>query len=168
MWDTIISIAGALLSLGGLIFSILAWREAGSAKTAANKAAQGVKRQSIAMDIAEICQKCQIGLDISYEDVMKKHIEVNDGISRILGLYSQAEIVDENCKKILDNDIVNSLKDIKIQLNALNPGKQQTSENRSQVVEKFYYYQFSELFSTLSGNLNKLKGALEKQLTINI
>jgi len=162
-WETIISNVGVVLSLGGLIFSVMAWREAKKAKTAANKAAKGVKRQSIAMDIAEVCQKCQINFDVGYDDIRSRYNIVNDDVSRILGLYSQQEKEDEDCKKILDNEVVNSLKEINLRLSTFNPIKQETESDSHE--DKFYYYQFSELFSDLSGNLNKFKGALENQLT---
>jgi hypothetical protein len=159
-----IGIIGITVSLVGLYVSWLAYREAGSAKTAALKAAQGVKTQSIAFDISEICQKCEINLGYSYEDIRKSYNQVNDGVQRILGYYLEEGAVDQVSKKILDEDVANTLNEIKVQLNALNPGKQDPTASSSPPPDSFYYYQFSDFFGTLSGSLNKFKGVLERKL----
>jgi len=161
MVDMIIGIIGGLISLGGLVFSVLAWREAGSAKDAAVKAAQGVKRQSIAQEIVAICQRCRIGEDIGYDDIRIRYNDLNDGIQRISGLYMKQGMEDQDCKKILEEKVLDSLEKIEGLLITLDPSKQNAGQA---LPDKFYFYQFSSFFSILSGHLNLFRGALERQL----
>jgi hypothetical protein len=157
----IISIIGFIATLGGLGYSYFAFKEARQAKNAAQEAGQVVKRQSIALEISEICFKCKLNTDISYPEVMQRYEDINNGIQKIIGLYLRHQ--DETCKIILSEEIEKTLSEIKVQLNALNPVKPEKVSG-DEVESKFYYYQFFDLFITLSGALNKLRGALEDQL----
>ena len=151
VWDIINKIS-AIAGIIGLLASVAAFFQARSAKNAAENAGNFVKLRTTAYEILEISYLCKLESTISFTEARVRYKNINDKVQKIIGSYEGADLNDDilkNIKALLQN--------IKDKLNELSPNP--TSEEGVNI-----YFYLADSFDTLSGELNKLNGVLEKQL----
>lgn len=176
-----------LMAVIGIFFGVKAWKEAGrafgaaeeaakdakkafeeaglakvaanAAETASKEASKKVHKQDIIIILTEILNECDLNQSIEYPEAESKHTFIHKKICNIKGLY----------EKYLDSTQIEYLKSIEANLvsirtsvdsfnYALNIGNNVTN------TPGLIYLTIVSPFSTLSGNIELLKGSLQSTL----
>lgn len=142
-----------VLGISGLVFSILAYREANQAKLAATKAGQVVKIQSVLIDLTELGQKInRLDPNIRFNDARDLLTETSSKIRRIVSPFNG----DDGLKTTIEN-LLAALDSAQAALNSVRPITIAAESSAPQAV----FYGIQENFSGISNLVAELLGLFE-------
>jgi len=149
-WPYILSI---LISGGGLLFSFLAFKEAGKAKSAAKEAGQTVKIATITIELSEISQKLDKLLPkINFNEARDLLTEISRRLRRLVSPYADDEGLERNVQALLD-----SLSSARTSLNNVKPEGASIETDAPYAV----YYAIQNEFSDINDCIADLLGLFE-------
>lgn len=143
------------VGLGGLIFSIMAWREAKNAKRAAVAAGRTVKLQTIAIELTEIVQKLdKVQPGIRFNEARDLIAETGRRVHRATAPFSKEPKLLEAIEfaKQAVQSAQNSLKSVR-----------PTGPNAEAEAPDSVYYGIESDCSQISNTVSDLIGLFEKQ-----
>lgn len=144
-----------VLTLAGLVFSVLAFLEAGKAKTAAKEAGRTVKIQTITIELTEISQRLdKLGMDIQFNEARDLINEVTRRLRRLVSPFR-----DEKEFSSTVTALIEALDIAKKSLNAVRPN---VLDEENQAIHSVYYGIEGDL-ATINGLVADLLGLFEKR-----
>jgi hypothetical protein len=152
-WEFVISL---VVGVGGLFFSILAFREARQAKKAAREAGVTVKLQTITIELTEIAQRLnKLEPDIKFRDARDFLAEISQRLIRLTVGFG----ADPEFKRTIDA-LRAALLAAKTSLNDVRPTNPKEAD-APQVV----YNAIESNFATINDTVSELLGLFEKRST---
>ena len=149
-----------VLSVFGLIFSVLSWKQAQGAKRAAENAGKIVKIQDILLDIPEIVNLCQqLDYNAKYKEANPQWIIIMGKISLIIGLIKEYSDRSPYQQTLID-EIEKTLTSIRDILKSLNPYYMESSSIEIKDTEGRIYNAIAPYLTILVPQLNSLTGSL--------
>lgn len=143
-----------ILSIAGVLFSIMAYREARAAKKAAFEAGKTVKIQTITIELTEIAQRLdKLDFELSFSESRDLLNEISRRLRRLIAPFQD------------NTDLANSCKNLKT---ALDDAKQALEEVRPQDAEdelppNTIYFATQGHFSNISSLVAEIMGLFEKR-----
>ena len=161
-WEFWVSALGSLVGVAGLVYSILAFREARmakreaiGAKKAATAAGRTVRIQSIAIELTEISQRLdRIQSDIKFSDARDLLTEVSRRLHRATAPFFE--------DKRLSNAVAatrDSLEVAHASLTKVRP----TDPSKEEEAPHAVYYAIEDTFATISMSVANLVGLLDRE-----
>ena len=151
-WEFWIS---AILSGGGLLFSWLAFGEAGKAKQAATEAGRTVKIQTITIELTEISQKLDnLKPEINFSEARDLLAEITRRLRRVMSPFQSDSELSETITAL--KETMDSAKD---SLRNVRPNDLETEAEAPRVV----YYAIEGDLSSINNLVADLLGLFEKK-----
>lgn len=151
------------LSVIGIVYSILSFREAKAAKKAAEKAGIIVKTQETFIELERISRICEFWEDIKYSEATGKLNEIGCRIHEICGMYKWDSNIQVDIQTILGY-----YEGAKMAVESANPSNPESVINDDSLDEKykqnFIFNQTAPHLSQLINSLYTLKGVLSSRL----
>jgi hypothetical protein len=146
-----------IIGIAGLIYSILAFREARQAKRAATEAGKTVKIQTIIIDLSEISQKLEkLQMDIHFNEARDLLNEITRKLLRISAPFEKDVLLSEKITGLRD-----ALSKAKESLNKVRP-----TDATKEEVAGTTYYAMEGSFAAINNYVADVLGLFEKK-TIN-
>jgi hypothetical protein len=144
-----------VLGVAGIVFSVLAFKEAAKAKEAAAAAGRSVKIQTVTIELTEILQRLdKLDAEIDFPDARDLLNEVSRRLRRLVGPFSDVSDISEHYTQLKA-----ALKQAKEALEAVRPSSVTVEEQTPNAV----YYALQGHFGTISEYVAEISGALEKK-----
>lgn len=158
-WQKLEFWISVIIGIGGLVFSILAFIEAKSARRAAIEAGKIVKIQTITIDLTEISQKLdKLRTDIHFNEARDLLTEISRRLRRIVSPFQKDKELSETITALLG-----ALSATKESLNSVRPANPEKEADAPYAV----YNAIEGDFATINNIVADLLGLFEKR-SINL
>ncbi|BDA80176.1 hypothetical protein LPTSP3_g31060 [Leptospira kobayashii] len=146
----ILTIIGIIISTLGSWFSFEAYQ-------AAIKAGHIVKIQDILIEVTELTEKCNLKLNLTFEQASELLHLLSSKNNRVITIFS--ELISKSDANLIV-ELNNAFENARGKLDSLNPVINPGLQN--QTIDGLVYYTMESEFSKIGQTLNKLKAVLEK------
>lgn len=144
-----------IIGLASVIFSYLAFIEAGKAKRAASEAGKTVKIQTITIELSEIAQRLdKLDNNLSFPEARDLLNEISRRLRRLIAPFQSTQDLQGSC-----NALKNSLNDAKEALEGIRP----QSDDESEIHASSIYFAIQGHFSNISSLVAEIMGLFEKR-----
>ncbi|TGM82406.1 hypothetical protein EHR01_06395 [Leptospira mtsangambouensis] len=149
-----------LLTILGIIVSVIGSLFSWSAYKAANKAGHIVKVQDILIEVTELTEKCHLKSNVSFEQASELLHTLSSKNHRVITIFTELiSKSDNNLISELNSAFENARGKLDTLNPVINPGLLTT---QPQITDQLIYYTMEAEFSKIGQKLNKLKAVLEK------